>query len=278
MKDISTRIKAASTFLKDALKSIRPQTAVVLGSGFSSWPDQLNCLQSIPYRDIPGFPTTSVMGHKGQLVVAELAGQHLIIMQGRFHYYEGHDMATISVPIRVFYELGIGTVILTNAAGGINPALHPGDLLIINDHINLVQNNPLIGPNLDHFGPRFPDATEIYSKDLVQLALFLAAKHKLTARQGVYAYVSGPCFETPAEISMMERLGADVVGMSTVPEALTARHASMKIIGISLVANLAAGRNKEALTHEEVMKTMESVVPKVTVFLNSLIASLPKND
>ncbi|NND34165.1 MAG: purine-nucleoside phosphorylase, partial [Saprospiraceae bacterium] len=215
--------------------------------------------------------------HQGRLVIANLKGHLVLIMQGRFHYYEGHTMAEIGIPVRVFQRLGVKTILLTNAAGGINEHFQPGDLMIIEDHINFVQNNPLIGPNLSSFGTRFPDATTIYDKGIGDYAESLAREVGLTAHRGIYIFVSGPCFETPAEIRMMAGLGADAVGMSTVPEAIVARHAGMQIAGISLIANLAAGRNAQSLTHEEVMQTMEGVALKMNAFLNELAIYLARS-
>ena len=278
MDDMSIRIENAAKFIRKQLQGLRPTLAVVLGSGFSGWTDQFTDAVIVPYAEIPSFPKTTVEGHKGRLLIANLQGQSVLIMQGRFHYYEGHPMALIGIPIRVFSLLGVKTLLLTNAAGGINPTYRPSDVMVIDDHINFVQNNPLIGPNLDTFGPRFPDATTIYTDRLAARAQKLANDHGLTAHRGIYAFVSGPCFETPAEIRMMARLGADVVGMSTVPESITARHAGMHVVGISMVANLAAGRNSKALTHQEVMATMSQIAPKVNRYLTDLVLYLTKNN
>jgi len=278
MEEISTRIEQASNFLLTKLAGRKPDLGIVLGSGFADWAEQLPAKEIIPYSSIPGFPLTSVQGHSGNLIIARMADSTVLIMQGRFHFYEGHPMALISVPIRVFSKMGIRKLLLTNAAGGINTAYAPGDLMVITDHINLVQNNPLIGKNLDEFGPRFPDASAVYRSDLVTLATKYAKQADLGVHQGVYVFVSGPCFETPAEIKMMRIMGADGVGMSTVPEAIVASHNNMTVVGISMIANMASGLSAEKLTHDDVMETMKSVAPKVITFLNNFIPDLARQD
>lgn len=274
MQDVLDRIDSAYTFLLKKNGDHKPRMSVILGSGFADWTSKLEQVYCIPYGDIPGFPMTSVIGHKGNLVLALIEGFPVLIMQGRFHYYEGHTMKELSIPIRVFKKLGVETVMLTNASGSINRNYHPGDIMILSDHINLVQNNPLIGPNIDTFGTRFPDASEIYTNELQQIALLVAAKHGIKAHNGVYLFTSGPCFETPAEIRMMRAIGADAVGMSTVPEAITACHAQMKVLGISLVANLGSGMADHLLTHEDVMETMDRIAPKLFQVLDELVLKL----
>ncbi|MBK8506703.1 MAG: purine-nucleoside phosphorylase [Saprospiraceae bacterium] len=271
MQEILDRIENAYSFIEEKTGGLRIGRGIILGSGFSEWSNQLKHLYNIPYSDIPGFPTTSVAGHDGNLIIAEVNGIPLIIMQGRFHYYEGHSMPTLSIPVRVFKKLGVNTLILTNASGSINKHYLPGDLMIIRDHINLVQNNPLIGRNTQAYGTRFPDASEVYDRDLHDKALRVANELGLTAHSGVYVFTSGPAFETPAEIRMMRVIGADAVGMSTVPEAITACHASIDVLGLSLIANLGSGMADHALTHEDVMRTMDKVAPKLHFFLEKLM-------
>lgn len=278
MQDILDRIDSGFTFIRQRLRDWRPSVGMILGSGFSEWTDTLSQYFNIPYDQIPGFPTTSVPGHTGRLILVDIDGHPVLIMQGRFHYYEGYSMPVLSIPVRIFKKLGIETLILTNASGSVNPIYHPGDLMIIRDHINLVQNNPLIGPNVDEFGTRFPDASVIFTEDLRELGLQTARDLKLRAHSGVYVYTSGPAFETPAEIRMMQIIGADAVGMSTVPEAITACHAGLKVMGISLVANLGCGMAQHPLTHEDVMQTMERVAPDLHRFLGVLVRKLLRNE
>lgn len=274
MKDILDRIEASYSFIRNKTEGMKTRVGVVLGSGFSDWTAQLNILHEIPYGDIPGFPTTSVIGHKGNLLLATIEGFPVLIMQGRFHYYEGYSMQELSIPVRVFRKLGVETLLLTNASGSINRNYKPGDIMILSDHINLVQRNPLTGPNVEAFGTRFPDAASIYTTELQQIGLLVAVKYGLQAHNGVYAFTSGPAFETPAEIRMMRTLGADAVGMSTVPEAMVACHAGMKVLGISLIANLGSGMAEHPLTHEDVMHTMNQVAPRIHQILDELVLKL----
>ncbi|MCB0689519.1 MAG: purine-nucleoside phosphorylase [Saprospiraceae bacterium] len=273
MQEILKRIEKAHDFIQRQ-SNLKPQVAIILGSGFSGWISGLKQIFNLSYSEIPGFPTTSVIGHDGHLILADLEGFPILIMQGRFHYYEGLSMQELSIPVRVFKLLGIKTLLLTNAAGSINRNYTPGDIMIISDHINLVQNNPLIGPNAEDFGTRFPDAAKIYTNELQQIALLVSVKHGIRTHNGVYVFVSGPVFETPAEIRMMRTLGADAVGMSTVPEAITACHAGINVLGISLIANLASGMADHELTHEDVMKTMDQVSPKLHGILSELVLKL----
>ncbi len=280
MSDTLPHIQDSVSVIRDRIGDFKPQVAVVLGSGFSSWVEGINSLATIPYGNIQGFPETTVVGHAGRLVFGELQHVPIVIMQGRFHHYEGHAMAAISIPIRVFKQLGADTLLLTNAAGGINPAYKPGDLMIIRDHINLSFRNPLIGPNLTSFGPRFPDGDQTYDADLRTMAHRLARARALTIHEGVYLYTIGPNYETPAEIRMMASLGADVVGMSTFPEAIVARHADMRIFGLSLVSNHAAGIGTQPLDHQEVIDAMAKVQGEVNQFLNGIVtgaATLQRN-
>lgn len=274
MHNIIDRIEEGFSFIKEKLGDQTPLIGIILGSGFAEWTSQLHQILNIPYSAIPGFSITSVPGHTGNLILAAIEGNPILIMQGRFHFYEGHSMPVLSIPVRIFKKLGIKTLILTNAAGSINTLYEPGDIMLIEDHINLLQNNPLIGPNADEFGTRFPDASEVYTKSLLQLALQTANDLGMRAHKGTYVFASGPAFETPAEIRMMRTIGADAVGMSTVPEAITACHAGLQVVGISLIANLASGMAKHPLTHHDVMETMQRVAPKLNHFLEMLVARL----
>lgn len=234
------KLKEAAGYLKSRLSCV-PEIALVLGTGLGNFAESLTNTTVIPYGEIPHFPVSTAPYHKGQLVAGLLDGKPLLIMQGRFHYYEGYTMEQAAFPVRVFRLLGIKTLILTNAVGAINTDYRVGDLMLISDHIKFFNESPLRGPNLDDFGPRFNDMSDAYTKKLRLLAKETAQELGITLHEGVYAYMPGPSYETPAEIRMLRVLGADVVGMSTVPEALTAAHAGMELLGISYCCNMAAG-------------------------------------
>ncbi len=277
MKELTSRIYSSTAHIRSTLGGNKIRFGIILGSGFSDWADTLDVKSKIPYEDIPGFPTTSVVGHKGRLLLVHFDDAAVIMMQGRFHYYEGHTMTELSIPVRVFKKLGVEFLLLTNAAGGINPSYSPGDIMVIGDHINFVQKNPLIGPNMDEFGDRFPDATAIYDKEISSLIFEQAGTHQLKAHRGVYLFASGPSFETPAEIKMMRTLGADAVGMSTVPEALVANHCGIKIAGLSLITNQAAGLANHELTHDDVLQTSKGLGSKINDFLTELVWKVTEN-
>lgn len=243
-------------------------TAVVLGSGLGAFADSLEEAVRIPYDEIPGFARSTVEGHAGQLVIGRLEGIDLVVQQGRFHFYEGYDMEQVTLPVRTFGLMGVENLILTNAAGSLNTDMVPGSLMLISDHLNCMGENPLRGANDERFGPRFPDMTEVYDRDLQQIAHDHAAdisRERFESGtdkelnefifRGVYCALSGPTYETPAEVRMYRMLGADAVGMSTVPEAVTARHMGIRVLGISCITNLAAGMSAEAIDHAEVMDT-----------------------
>ncbi|HHV60187.1 MAG TPA: purine-nucleoside phosphorylase [Clostridiaceae bacterium] len=245
--------------IDDAAKCIEEKfgsgfnVAVILGSGLGKLMDEAQDLKLLDYSDIPGFPMTTAKGHAGQMITGKLGGRRILAMKGRFHYYEGHDISDVILPVRVFRKLGIDTLIATNAAGGINKTFRAGDLMVIRDHISFFAPSPLRGANLDELGQRFPDMTEAYSKRLIQLALQSARDLEIQVREGVYAFLKGPMYETPAEIKALGIMGADAVGMSTVPEVITARHMGMEVLGISCITNMAAGISEEPLNHEEVL-------------------------
>ena len=229
--------------------------ALVLGSGLGAFADDLQEPISIPYAEIPGFARSTVHGHAGRLVLGTIEGVPLVIMQGRFHYYEGYAFDDVVFPIRVFGLLGIKALVLTNAAGGINVAFDQGALMVISDHLNLIGENPLRGANDERFGQRFPDMSEVYARDFQEIAVDEAHSIGLELRRGIYAGLSGPSYETPAEVRMLRTLGADAVGMSTVPEAIIARQMGIKVLGLSCITNLAAGVHDEPINHDEVMET-----------------------
>jgi len=230
-----------------------PEIGIVTGSGLGGLTKLIHNPMTIPFARIPHFPALTTEGHQGKLVFGELNGKSVLVMQGRYHFYEGFTLQQIGFPIRIFRELGIKTLILTNACGAINSTFEPGDLMVLTDHLNVVGQNPLIGENVEELGPRFPDAGEIYSKSLIEAAFSAAESLQICLRKGVYAWWSGPSYETPAEIRMLRCLGADAVGMSTVPEALVASHMGMKVLAIACLTNMATGIREAKLTHEEVL-------------------------
>ena len=255
------------------------QIGLILGSGLSPLAEEIEEADRIPYQNIPNFPHSGVPGHAGQLVIGRLAGQSVLTMQGRSHFYEGYAPQHITLPVRVMHLLGIKTLIVTNAAGGINANFKAGDLMLITDHINFVGmagNHPLRGPNLDDFGPRFPSMTHVYDMDLIRLARTTAQALKLTLQEGVYLYLSGPTFETPAEIRFLKAIGADAVGMSTAPEATIASHAGMRVLGISSITNVTIQEttSEAETTHEEVLETGKIIVPKLMALLKGILAKL----
>jgi len=239
--------------------SLKPEVGVILGSGLGEFAESLEDKTIIPYESIPHFKQVSVKGHAGRLVIGRIGGRPAAVMQGRYHYYEGHDIDEVVFPVRVLCRLGIKSLLLTNASGGINRLLEPGDLMIIRDHINMMGINPLMGPNDDRLGPRFPDMSTVYDPQLSDKIAAAMQAQGLGVKRGVYLALTGPSYETPAEINMLSVWGADAVGMSTVPEAITARHMNVAVAGISCVCNLAAGISKTPLSHKEVTETADRV-------------------
>ncbi|MDR7314059.1 purine-nucleoside phosphorylase [Brevibacillus nitrificans] len=252
----------------------KPTIGLVLGSGLGVLADEIENPVIIPYNEIPGFTVSTVVGHKGQLVIGKLQGKQVVAMQGRFHFYEGHGLDAVVFPIRVMKLLGVETIIVTNAAGGINENYDPGNLMLISDHINMTFRNPLIGPNDDEMGARFPDMSEAYSKELRQIAKKVASEQGIELQEGVYVGLLGPSYETPAEIRMLRILGGDAVGMSTVPEVIVARHMGVKVLGISCISNMAAGILEQPLSHDEVMETTEKVKTQFLALVNGIVAKL----
>ena len=254
--------------------TLRPRIGLVLGSGLGAFADGLQDATAIPYQQIPHFPVSTAVGHAGRLVVGQCAKIPVAVMQGRVHFYEGYSLREVTFPIRVLGALGIRALVFTNAAGGINRKLRARGLLLIRDHLNFQGTNPLRGPNEERFGPRFPDMTEAYSKKLRTTAKQVARKLRLRLFEGVYAALHGPSYETPAEIRALARLGADVVGMSTVPEVIVANHMGIEVLGISCVTNMAAGISKKKINHDEVLEAGERVGRQFTAFLRALIPAL----
>ena len=264
------RASRAAKFIQSRTK-LRPRIGLVLGSGLGAFADELSSATRIPYHKIPGFPRSTVEGHAGQLVIGKLGEMPVAVMQGRVHLYEGYAPREVVFPMRVLGRLGIRAVILTNAAGAINVAYSQGALVVIRDHINLQGANPLVGPNDERFGTRFPDMSQAYWKPYREIALGEAKRLGLGAHEGVYAALSGPSFETPAEIRYLKTIGADLVGMSTVPEVIVARQMGIRVLGISCVTNMAAGILDQPLTHAEVMETGERVKGQFMALLRAVI-------
>jgi len=254
--------------------ALKPEVGIILGSGLGALGDSLQDACAIPYGEIPHFVVSTAPGHKGRVIIGSCGGKTLLCMQGRFHYYEGYTMQQITYPVRVMKLLGIQTLILTNSCGGLNPGFDSGDLMVITDHINFMGQNPLIGANEDQFGPRFPDMTYTYSRELIAMAKQAAADNDIRLREGVYVACSGPSFETPAEIRMFQQMGGSAVGMSTVPEAIIARHCGMRLLALSCVTNPAAGIVDAPLTGEEVIETAGRAAETFIRLLTGIIQRL----
>ncbi len=256
MKEYVEQIEETVDFLKKKIQ-VKPDIAVVLGSGLGFLTNEFEDKKEIDYKEIPGFAVSTIQGHAGKLIVGKLGGKNVIAMSGRFHLYEGHDVSKVVFPVRVFKKLGVENFLVTNAAGGVNRNFKAGDLMIITDHVGFFAPSPLKGENLEEFGPRFPDMSQIYNKELVDIAEQMAKKVGVNVKKGVYMYCQGPSYETPAEIRAADRLGVDAVGMSTVPEVIAANHAGMNILGISCITNMASGILPQPLSHDEVKKTAQ---------------------
>lgn len=263
------KILETAAWIKERMTT-SPTTAIILGTGLGHLSDEIQKETAIPYQEIPNFPVSTVEGHKGQLVFGKLGGKDIMAMDGRFHYYEGYSMKEVTFPIRVMYELGIKTLFVSNASGGTNPSFRIGDLMIITDHINFMPENPLHGENIPT-GPRFPDMSEAYDSELIEKADTIANKLGIRIRHGVYLGTQGPTFETPSEYRMFSRLGADAVGMSTVPEVIVARHCGIRCFGISIITDLGLGK-VEKVTHEAVQKAANEAQPRMAAIMRELIA------
>lgn len=278
-------VKPNDSFLKSetaaealSAKGIEPPSlGLILGSGLGSYADSFTDVTSIPYHEIPHFPVSSVAGHAGSLVFGRVHGIPAVAMQGRVHAYEGHNARTVAFPVHVLWQLGVRTLIVTNAAGGVNEQFEPGDLVSIHDHINFTGDNPLIGPNEDQFGPRFPDLSQLWSRELRTLAHRVAKEASINLKEGVYAGVLGPNYETPAEVNMLRIMGADMVGMSTVFEAIVAGHLGMNLLGISCVTNLAAGVSNAVLDHDDVQEVAAQARTKFATLIDNIIAEIGAN-
>jgi purine-nucleoside phosphorylase len=270
-----SRILEASTYILSKISS-KPQIGIVLGSGLGIYIDQIKNKTVIPYEEIPHFKRTSVEGHSGALIIGDVHGVTVVALQGRLHAYEGYEMNDIVLPVRTIAALGIKYLFLSNASGGINSEFHPGDLVSITDHINLSGRNPLVGPNLAELGPRFPDMGNAYDKELRELLQTVGLKHRVNIKSGVYCSVLGPTYETPAEIRMLRILGADLVGMSTVPEVIAASHLGLKVAGVACITNYAAGIKEEKLSHDDVKKVAEKAMVGFATILTETIGELKR--
>jgi purine-nucleoside phosphorylase len=273
MSDEFARVQAAAAFVRARIPA-PPGIAIVLGSGLGDFASHVEGAVVVPYDSIPGWPPATVMGHAGKLVAGTVRGKAVAVLSGRSHFYEGHPMAHVVFATRVMGALGVTTLLLTNAAGGINTSFSQGALMVIDDHINLVGTNPLIGPNDDRFGPRFPDMSEVYSRRLRATADAAAGRLGLALEHGIYVGLHGPSYETPAEIRFLRAIGADAVGMSTVAEAIAARHLGMEVLGISCITNMAAGVLPQPLVHDEVMETAKRVRGAFIGLLEEIVATL----
>lgn len=275
MEDKMTLIDNAAASIRERIGGRKPETAVILGSGLGKLADKIEDAIVIPYAEIPGFPVSTAIGHKGNFISGRLGGKEVIAMQGRFHYYEGYPMDMVTLPVRVMKKLGITTLFVSNAAGGINPSFKVGDLMMIKDHINMLPN-PLIGPNMNDFGPRFPDMTCAYDLELIAKAETIAAEEGIELKKGVYIGLTGPTYETPAEIRFFRSVGADAVGMSTVPEVIVARHCGIRVFGMSVITNKSNTENVERDLNDgdDVVRQADLAADKMSLIFNRLVNSL----
>lgn len=271
--NLFSKLKETCEYIKSKSK-YTPTIGLILGSGLGSLASQIEEAEYYSYETLPNFPVSTVEGHAGRLVIGKLQNKTVIAMEGRFHYYEGYSMTEVTFPVRVMKLLGVETLIVTNAAGAVNTSFTPGDLMIINDHINFSGSNPLIGKNLSELGTRFPDMSEAFNKDLISKVKDIAKSININIQEGVYVMASGPSYETPAEIRMYRLLGADAVGMSTVPEVIVANHCGMKVLGISCMTNMAAGILDQPLNHEEVIETSNKVKTDFIKLMNSIVKEI----
>lgn len=271
-----TDIQAAAAEIQKKT-SQKPRIGMILGSGLGALAESIENPEYVPYGEIPGWPVSGVKGHAGRLVFGQLEGQPVVVMQGRTHYYEGYDMPRLGLPVRAMQALGIEIIVITNAAGAVHPEFEPGDLMLITDHLNFIGmagQNPLRGPNLDELGPRFPDMSQVYDRQLLALTREVAADQQLTLREGVYCCLAGPSFETPADLRFLRAVGVDAVGMSTVPEATIARHSGTRVLGISGISNKANLDGNTETTHEEVLEAGKVLAPKLTQLVRGVLRKL----
>ncbi|MEC2070687.1 purine-nucleoside phosphorylase [Alkalihalophilus marmarensis] len=273
MENMLEKIKQSATYLEGKIET-KPQIGLILGSGLGELADEIVDAVKIPYSDIPNFPVSTVEGHAGQLVIGKLHGKDVVAMQGRFHYYEGYTMQEVTFPVRVMKQIGVELMVVTNACGGMNKNFEPGDLMIITDQLNFTGDNPLIGANFEELGPRFPDMSSAYTTEYVDFVEKTANNLDIKVQKGVYAGVTGPTYMSGAELVMLRNLGGDVVGMSTVPEVIVASHASMKVIGISCITDMAIGEDLQGITHEEVVEVANRTKPKFIKLVKEIVSTV----
>jgi purine-nucleoside phosphorylase len=267
------KIKATASYIEDRIKA-RPETGIILGTGLGGLVKEIEIIDSIPYTEIPDFPVSTVEGHAGRLIYGKLGNKEVLAMQGRFHYYEGYSMQEVTFPVRVMKYAGVKQLFVSNASGGLNPEWHVGDIVIITDHINFFPEHPLHGKNENELGPRFPDMSKVYDERLRNKAKLIALENNISVKEGIYIGVQGPTFETPAEYKMFRIFGADVVGMSTVPEVIVARHSGIKVFGISIITDSGVPGEIVEISHEEVQEVAMKAEPKMTLILKKLIESI----
>jgi purine-nucleoside phosphorylase len=267
------KIRATANYIKEKT-GCKADTGIILGTGLGGLVNEITIEKTLPYSEIPNFPVSTVDGHAGRLIFGKLGNKEVMAMQGRFHYYEGYTMKEVTFPVRVMQQLGISYLFVSNASGGLNPDFRVGDIMVITDHINFFPEHPLRGPNINELGPRFPDMSRVYDERLRYSAKLISLEHNFNLKEGVYVGVSGPTFETPAEYLMFRKLGADVVGMSTVPEVIVARHAGIKVFGISIITDSGVPGQIVEISHDEVQKVAMKAEPKMTLVMRKLIESL----
>ncbi|WP_312421525.1 purine-nucleoside phosphorylase [Epilithonimonas sp.] len=264
------KFKETAEFIKNIIGET-PDFAIVLGSGLGKLQHEVEAIHTLDYKDIPNFPQTTVVGHGGKLIYGILEGKKVLMMSGRFHYYEGHSMETVTFPFRVFHLLGIKNLILSNACGGVNPNFKVADIMVLTDHINMMPEHPLRGKNIDELGPRFVDMSEPYNRKMIELAKNIAVQEKIDLKEGVYVALSGPTFETPAEYGMVKAIGGDAVGMSTVPEVIVAKHQGMDCFCLSIITDLGGPDISFAVSHEEVLEAANKAMPNVIKIIKGLV-------
>lgn len=269
--DIYGKINETARIIQSYISEHTPEFAIILGSGLSKLKDEVEVISEIKYSHIPNFPKSTVEGHSGRLIYGKIEGRYVLMMAGRVHYYEGYSMQEVTFPIRVFHRLGIKRLILSNASGGVNPTFSIGDIMIIRDHINLFPEHPLRGKNLDDFGVRFPDMSKPYTREMITMLEQIAQENGIKVQKGVYLGLQGPSFETPAEYGMIRILGADAVGMSTVPEVIVARHQKMEVCALSIITDLGGADISPDVSHEEVLNAASKAMPNVTLLVKQLI-------
>ena len=267
------KIEATSSFIRNAT-GFKADIGIILGTGLGSLAEEITTEKIIQYADIPNFPVSTVEGHKGQLIFGKLGGWNVMAMQGRFHFYEGYQMDQVTFPVRVMNAMGIDKLLVSNASGGLNPSFKVGDMMMITDHINMFGTNPLIGPNINKLGTRFPDMSQAYHADYIAKARIIALKYGINLKEGVYVGVTGPTFETPSEYKMFRILGGDAIGMSTVPEVIVARHMGMKVFGISIITDSGVPGEIKEVSHEEVQAVAKTSEPQMRLLIRELIASI----